>query len=122
MGVKHVIYTSLSWGGPRGEESVAGVLQAHLKTVKYLKESGLTWTIIREATYSHLWNNLAGFLKLDGPANEVQEVIIPGDGPNHWANREELGIATGRIVGNWVRCCPLYEWVVADTRYAAAIY
>jgi NAD(P)H dehydrogenase (quinone) len=105
VGVKHVIYTSLTWGGPTGNEpSVAGVLQAHLQTVKYLQEqSGLTWTIVREATYSHLWNNMAGFLRLDAKLEkgEVQDVVIPGDGPNHWANREELGEATGKIVGNW---------------------
>lgn len=103
VGVKHIIYTSLTWGGPVGDEpSVAGVLQAHINTVKYLKESGLTWTIIREGTYAHLWSNMAGFLRLDGPVDEVQEAVIPGDGPNAWVNREELGIATGRIVGNWV--------------------
>ncbi|CAG8977540.1 hypothetical protein HYALB_00008721 [Hymenoscyphus albidus] len=44
---------------------------------------------------------MAGFLKLDGPIDEVQEAVIPGDGLNAWVNREELGIATGRIVGNW---------------------
>lgn len=102
VGVRHVIYTSLTWGGPIGDEpSVAGVLQAHLETVKYLKESGLSWTIVREATYAHLWNNMAGFLRVDEPGNGVQEVVIPGDGPNHWANRKELGEATGRIVGKW---------------------
>ena len=93
----------MTWDGPVGEEpSVAGVLQAHINTVKYLKQSGLIWTVIREGTYAHLWNNMAGFLKLDGPVNEVQEAVIAGDGPNAWVNREELGIATGRIVGNWV--------------------
>jgi NAD(P)H dehydrogenase (quinone) len=102
VGIKHVIYTSLTWGGPLGDEpSVAGVLQAHLKTVKYLKQSGLQYTIIREATYWHLWNNMAGFLN-PGSKDDVQEVVIPCDGPNHWANREDLGEATGKIVGNYV--------------------
>jgi NAD(P)H dehydrogenase (quinone) len=102
VGIKHVIYTSLTWGGPLGDEpSVAGVLQAHLKTAKYLKQSGLQYTIVREATYWHLWNNMAGFLNT-GSKVEVQEVVIPGDGPNHWANREDLGEATGKIVGNYV--------------------
>jgi len=33
VGVKHIIYTSLTWGGPTGNEpSVAGVLQAQFKT------------------------------------------------------------------------------------------
>lgn len=74
-----------------------------MKTVKYLEESGLPWTVVREATYSHLWNNMAEFLKLGAPVDEVKKAIIPGDGPNHWANREELGVATGRVVGNYVR-------------------
>lgn len=78
------------------------MMQAHINTVEYLKNSGLTYTIIREGTYAHLWNNMAGFLKLNGSKNESQEAVIPDDGPNAWVNREELGIATGRIVGNWV--------------------
>jgi uncharacterized protein YbjT (DUF2867 family) len=102
-GVRHVIYTSLSFsGGAEGTTSVAQVAQAHLLTEAYLKESGLTYTIIRMASYAHLWNNYAGFLRLDAGADVVQDAVLPNDGLEHWANRDELGEATGRLIANWV--------------------
>lgn len=103
-GVKHIIYTSLTFGGRSGRKSYAGVMQAHIKTVEYLKNSGLDWTIVREPTYAHLWNNFAGFLDLEKVANEEHlEVTISNDGQNHWASRKDLAEATARIVANWVR-------------------
>lgn len=99
-GVKHVIYTSLTFGGTTGEESIAMFMQAHVKTAEYLKASGLTWTIIREGLYSHLWNALAGFLRLD--QNVDCDAVVPFDGPNSWASREDLGEATAEIISNWV--------------------
>lgn len=100
-GAKHILYTSLTWGGPEGKRSIAGVYQAHLKTTNYLKESGLKWTIIREATYAHLWNNLAGFLRLEEDGDF--EVVVSNDGKHHFANRKELGEATAKIIANYVR-------------------
>lgn len=99
-GVKHILYTSLTWGGPSGESSLAGVFTAHRHTMDYLKTSGLTYTFIREAVYAHLWNNFAGFLDVNqtGPF----EVVISNDGPHHWANRRELGEATAKIVADYV--------------------
>lgn len=62
-GVKHIWYTSLAFGGKtgvgkKGEEvdgegkSVSAVMQAHLGTEKFLKESGITYTILREGHYA----------------------------------------------------------------------
>jgi uncharacterized protein YbjT (DUF2867 family) len=103
-GVRHIIYTSLSFcGGAEGNTSVAQVAQAHLLTEAYLKASGLTYTIIRMATYNHLWNNYAGFLQLDAPPDVIQDAVLPNDGPDHWANRDELGQATAKVIANWVR-------------------
>jgi uncharacterized protein YbjT (DUF2867 family) len=47
-GVKHVYYTSLAFD-PAG---ASAVMRAHRDTEAYLKESGLTYTIIREGIYS----------------------------------------------------------------------
>ncbi len=103
-GVGHVIYTSLSFsGGAEGSSSVAQVAQAHLLTEAYLKESGLTYTIIRMASYAHLWNNYAGFLNLDAVSGAVLDAVLPNDGLEHWANRDELGQATAKVIANWVR-------------------
>ncbi len=99
VGVKHIIYTSLSFGSQDGKTSCAAVMQAHLLTADYLKASGLKWTIVREATYAHLWNVYAGFLPIDG-SKEPFEIVIAGDGPNHWASRQDLGEATAKIVAN----------------------
>ncbi|KAI3325014.1 NAD(P)-binding protein [Xylariaceae sp. AK1471] len=105
-GVRHIIYTSLSFcGGAEGSTSVAQVAQAHLKTEAYLKNlasSGLTYTIVRMASYAHLWNNYAGFISLDGVGtNVVRNAVLPNDGLEHWANRDEMGEATAKIIANW---------------------
>ena len=47
-GVKHIIYTS--W--PKAETSKALVSEDHLQTEKMIKESGLTYTILRNFNYS----------------------------------------------------------------------
>jgi uncharacterized protein YbjT (DUF2867 family) len=101
-GIKHVIYTSLSFGGPTGLETVAGVMKAHVKSVKYLMASGLGYTIVRVATYAEIWNAFTGLLQLKEGQEDI-DVVIPGDGPNTWAARDELGEATAVVVANWVR-------------------
>ncbi|PYH94888.1 NAD(P)-binding protein [Aspergillus ellipticus CBS 707.79] len=50
-GVAHVWYTSLAFGG-FGSESRAAVQQAHYMTEGMLKESGVTYTSIREGLYT----------------------------------------------------------------------
>jgi len=47
-GVKHIVYTS--W--PKAETSKALVSEDHLQTEKLIKESGLTYTILRNFNYS----------------------------------------------------------------------
>ncbi len=102
-GIRHIIYTSLSFcGGAEDSTSVAQVAQAHLKTEAYLKESGLTYTIIRYGSYSHLWNNYAGFIDLSVDRDIVQDAVLPNDGLEHWASRDDMGEATGRVIANWV--------------------
>jgi NAD(P)H dehydrogenase (quinone) len=108
VGVKHVIYTSLSFCyGAEGNESVAQVARAHLNTEAYLKESGMSWTILRIGSYQHLWNNYAGFLNLDAAKEgEVIEAVLPNDGREHWIDRTDLGIATARLIADWVCSSP----------------
>jgi uncharacterized protein YbjT (DUF2867 family) len=47
-GVNHIFYTSLAFDPAGG----AAVMRAHRDSEQYLKESGLTYTIIREGIYS----------------------------------------------------------------------
>lgn len=98
VGVKHILYSSLTWGGPEGKSSIADVYQAHLKTTNYLEESGPSRTIIREATYAHLWNNFAGFMRLEEEGGF--KVVVSNDGKHHFANRKVLGEAAAKIVAN----------------------
>ncbi|KAI9285717.1 hypothetical protein BC943DRAFT_322879 [Umbelopsis sp. AD052] len=98
-GVSHVIYTSLTYGGPTGEDTIAGVMKAHVNTVKYLKGSELTYTIVREASYAEIWSISAGFLQLDD-SNKEFDIVVPGNGGNTWASRDELAEATAIIVAN----------------------
>lgn len=120
-GVRHIIYTSLSFcGGADGNTSIAQVAQAHLKTEAYLKTSGLTYTIIRMASYAHLWNNFAGFLRLDLGADIVQDAVMPNDGLEHWANRNELGEATAKVIANWVSTRTLFTPAAEVSNFGAA--
>ncbi|KAF8859754.1 NAD(P)-binding protein [Acephala macrosclerotiorum] len=116
VGVKHILYSSLTWGGPEGKSSIADVYQAHLKTTNYLEESGPSRTIIREATYAHLWNNFAGFMRLEEEGGF--KVVVSNDGKHHFANRKELGEAAAKIVANHVRPFPpcTFSKAMADTQ------
>jgi NAD(P)H dehydrogenase (quinone) len=100
-GIKHIIYTSLTFGGKSGEESIAGVMQAHINTVKYLKSTGLHHTIVREGIYAEIWNLFAGFVQLDDSKDDI-DIVVPGVGEMTWASRDELGEATAIIVANKV--------------------
>ncbi|KAH9920353.1 uncharacterized protein B0H18DRAFT_1024270 [Fomitopsis serialis] len=103
-GIKHIYYTSLAFGYgahrdlvPSGErESVAEVMQAHLDTEAYLKQSGITYTIIREGIYSESYPLYFGFWS---PTEGMGEVVVPyGDGGIAWVNRPDLGEGTARII------------------------
>ncbi|KAI9061383.1 NmrA-like family protein [Trametes sanguinea] len=91
-GVKHVYYTSLAFAG----DSVAAVMQAHIDTERYLKASGLTYTIIREGIYSESYPLYFGFFN---PAEGKDEVVVPySDGGIAWVSREDLGEGTAKLM------------------------
>jgi uncharacterized protein YbjT (DUF2867 family) len=100
-GVSHIIYTSLTYGGPTGEDTIASVMKAHVNTVKYLKATGLTYTIIRIDSYVEIWSVTAGFLQLDDSKDDIN-IIVPGNGGHTWASRDELAEAASYIVANKV--------------------
>lgn len=103
VGVKTVIYTSLMFGGETGMKSVAGVQQAHIKTVDYLVNSGLDYIVIREGIYAESWWLYAGFLKFDrNDASKAPiEFVMPGDGEMAWVTWDDLGEATATIMANY---------------------
>ncbi|OAL37785.1 hypothetical protein AYO20_02962 [Fonsecaea nubica] len=102
-GVKTVIYTSLMFGGKTGLDSIAGVQQAHIKTIEYLTHSGLQYVIVREGIYAESWWLYAGFQPQKfkkGDAGEIR-FVIPNDGPVAWVTWDDLGEATAKILQNY---------------------
>lgn len=120
-GVSHVYYTSLAFAS----DSVAAVMRAHIDTERYLKESGLTYTVLREGIYSESYPLYLGFFD---QASGQEEVVVPhSDGPIAWVNREDLGEGTAKImvqVGSNIPSAPsvLTECCRADlrTRYVSS--
>ncbi|KIX10619.1 uncharacterized protein Z518_01703 [Rhinocladiella mackenziei CBS 650.93] len=100
VGIKTVIYTSLMFGGRTGLESVAGVQQAHIKTIKYLMQSGLQYVVVREGIYAESWWLYAGFQPRTFKKSDNGEVrfVIPNDGPVSWVSWDDLGEGTAKIL------------------------
>lgn len=92
VGIKHVYYTSLMFG----DDSQAAVMQAHLATEKYLKESGLTYTIIREGIYSESYPLYFGYWRPGKPGSEVK--VPHTEGGIAWVCRDDLGEGTAKLM------------------------
>jgi len=88
-GVKHIIYTSLAFA----PTTTARVMQAHLQTEAFLKESGLSYTIIREGLYSESFRLYIGFFSFND-----SEVVVPGDGGVSWVTWNDLGEGNAKII------------------------
>jgi uncharacterized protein YbjT (DUF2867 family) len=103
--VKTIIYTSLMFGGQDGMESVAGVQQAHIRTVNYLREHNkLDYIIVREGLYTESWWLYAGFQPMQIPkSQEDLDFVIPADGPIAWVSWDDLGEGTARILADYRR-------------------
>lgn len=104
VGVKHIFYTSLGFGNP----SKAGVMRAHVRTEKYLKdlekENKVKVTILREGLYNESWPLYFGYYF--GLKEETRkEVIVAGDGPISWTSIPDMAYATAKILA-----APSDEW------------
>jgi NAD(P)H dehydrogenase (quinone) len=92
-GVKHVAYTSFQRKTEDGSSAAAFVAEAHLATEKLLKESGLTYTILRNALYYEV---LPLFM---GPVLETGTIYLPaGEGRAAFASRTDLGAAGAAVL------------------------
>jgi len=99
--MKLIVYTSLMFGGKTGMQSVAGVQQAHIKTVDYLNQSGMEYVVLREGIYAESWWLYAGFQPYPLPQGEKGKIefVIPDDGPVAWVSWDDLGEGTAKILG-----------------------
>ncbi|ETI23034.1 hypothetical protein G647_04830 [Cladophialophora carrionii CBS 160.54] len=104
-GVKTIIYSSLMFGGKTGMDSIAGVQQAHIKTVEYLTKTGLQYVIVREGIYAESWWLYAGFQPRTFKKGDTSDItfVIPNDGPVSWVTWDDLGEATAKILQNYER-------------------
>lgn len=93
-GVKHLVYTSFQRKTEDGSSAVAFVAEAHLATEKLLRESGLTYTILKNALYLDV---LPLFM---GPqVIETDIIYLPaGPGRGAFASRHDLGAAGAAVL------------------------
>jgi uncharacterized protein YbjT (DUF2867 family) len=104
VGVKHIYYTSLGFANP----SKAGVMRAHIRTEKYLKdlekEQKAKVTIIREGLYNESWPLYFGYY-FGLKEEKRKEVVVAGDGPVSWTSISDMAYGTAKVLA-----APSDEW------------
>ncbi|KAF1851961.1 NAD(P)-binding protein [Cucurbitaria berberidis CBS 394.84] len=104
VGVKHIYYTSLAFANP----SKAGVMRAHIRTEKYLKEleeqGKVKVTVLREGLYNESWPLYFGYYF--GLKEETRrEVLVAGDGPISWTSIPDMAYGTAKVLA-----APSEQW------------
>lgn len=89
--VGHVYYTSLAWGG-HSSDSKIDVQQAHYVCEAMLKESGITYTSVREGIYAEAFPLFLNYY----PSSQI--LRLPADGAVAYASRAELAEATANLM------------------------
>lgn len=99
VGVKHVYYTSLAFQNP----SLSRVMKAHERTERFLQESDMPYTLIRQGLYNESWPLYFGHYDL--PDDTRSEVPVAGDSKISWTSIPDLGVANALILA-----APSQEW------------
>jgi NAD(P)H dehydrogenase (quinone) len=89
-GVRHVLYTSIVRADPANP---AGVVPDHVGTEQALQESGLAYTVLRNALYSHMQ---AGTLQQAIASGQL--VTNAGDGGTAYVTREDCAEVAAAIL------------------------
>jgi NAD(P)H dehydrogenase (quinone) len=93
-GVKHVVYTSFARKNDTSSSPIALVAEAHLKTEKWLKESGLFYTIFKNNIYLEYVPVFIGPKVL-----ETGLISLPaGEGKAAFALRKEMAEAAANVL------------------------
>lgn len=93
-GVKHIVYTSAQRKTEDGSSAITFVTEAHVATEKLLKESGLTYTILRNALYLDVLPQFMGPQVL-----ETGTIYLPaGTGKGSFASRHDMGAAGAAVL------------------------
>ncbi len=92
-GVQHIVYTSFQRKTEDGSSAAWPIAEAHLLTEKLLKESGLTYTILKNALYLDV---LPLFM---GPVLDTGTIYLPaGEGKVPYASRADMGAAGAAVL------------------------
>ncbi len=92
QGVKHIVYTSLGIKDIQ-TSGVKDLMMSHFETEDYIKESGLTYTILRNTMYADALTQILGENALN------QDINLPGgNGKVPYALRREMGEATANLL------------------------
>ena len=112
-GVKHLVYTSFQRKTEDGSSAVAFVAEAHLATEQLLKESGLTYTILKNALYLDILPLFMGPQVL-----ETGTIYLPaGNGRGSYASRADMGAAGAAALTGTGHENKTYE-IAANTTYS----
>ena len=97
-GIHHVVYTSAGRKDESQNSPVAAVMDAHIKTENWLKESGMAYTILRHNLYAEV---IALFLGEKEALLQSKTVFLPtGAGKTAFALRDDLAEAGALILKN----------------------
>lgn len=92
QGVKHIVYTSLAIKDIQ-TSGVKDLMISHFQTEDYLKDSGLTYTILRNTMYADALTQILGEHALK------QDITLPGgNGKVPYALRHEMGEGTANLL------------------------
>jgi NAD(P)H dehydrogenase (quinone) len=92
--IKHVVYTSFQRKDETPKSPIAPVAQVHLQTEQWLKESGMTYTILKHALYSDVVPMFIG-----DQVFETGVVYQPaGDGKVSFASRSDMAEAGVKVL------------------------
>jgi uncharacterized protein YbjT (DUF2867 family) len=97
VGVEHIYYTSLGFGNP----SKAGVMRAHIRTEKYLRDlekvGKCKVTVIREGLYNESWPLYFGYY-FGLKEEKRREVLVAGDGKISWTSISDMAFCTAKVL------------------------
>jgi NAD(P)H dehydrogenase (quinone) len=114
-GVKHLVYTSFQRKTEDGTSPVAFIEEAHLATEKLIKQSGLTYTILKHALYLDVFPPFFGPQVL-----ENNTIYLPaGAGRGAYASRHDLAVAGAAVLTSPGHENQTYE-LAANTTYSMA--
>jgi len=113
-GVQQVVYTSFQRKTEDGSSAAWFIAEAHLATEKLLKESGLTYTILKNALYLDV---LPLFM---GPVLTTGTIYLPADdGKCPYASRADMGAAGAAVLTGTGHENQSYD-ISNDTSYSFA--